>query len=105
MKILILLPILTILLFFVPSVSYEHQDACHRWHSCPSDSGSYVCGDAGNCSECPNNQYCQDRAPISQSTIAEPIPESISIFQEPSESVTIETSNDTGDFILFLGIE
>ena len=24
-----------------------HQSGCHRWHSCPSDSGSYVCGDAG----------------------------------------------------------
>jgi len=24
-----------------------HQSGCHRWHSCPSDSGSYVCGDEG----------------------------------------------------------
>jgi hypothetical protein len=24
-----------------------HQDGCHRWHSCPSDTGSYVCGDLG----------------------------------------------------------
>jgi hypothetical protein len=24
-----------------------HQSGCHRWHSCPSDSGSYVCGDLG----------------------------------------------------------
>lgn len=24
-----------------------HRDGCHRWHSCPSDSGSYSCGDAG----------------------------------------------------------
>src|SRR5262249_30025293 len=24
-----------------------HQDGCHRWHSCPSDSGSYTCGDLG----------------------------------------------------------
>lgn len=30
-----------------------HRDGCHRWHSCPSDSGSYVCGDLGNDSECP----------------------------------------------------
>ena len=29
-----------------------HQDGCHRWHSCPSDSGSYVCGDSGYTSEC-----------------------------------------------------
>lgn len=24
-----------------------HRSGCHRWHSCPSDSGSYTCGDAG----------------------------------------------------------
>ena len=30
-----------------------HQDGCHRWHSCPSDTGSYVCGDLGYDSECP----------------------------------------------------
>jgi hypothetical protein len=35
-----------------------HQDGCHRWHSCLSDTGNYVCGDLGYCSGCPNNQYC-----------------------------------------------
>lgn len=30
-----------------------HQSGCHRWHSCPSDSGSYVCGDLGYYSGCP----------------------------------------------------
>jgi hypothetical protein len=34
-----------------PSVA--HRDGCHAQHSCPSDSGSYVCGDTGNFSECP----------------------------------------------------
>src|SRR4051794_16645005 len=29
-----------------------HQSGCHRWHSCPSDSGSYVCGDLGYTSGC-----------------------------------------------------
>lgn len=29
-----------------------HRDGCHRWHSCPSDTGSYVCGDTGHFSEC-----------------------------------------------------
>jgi hypothetical protein len=36
----------------------SHPDGCHRWHSCPSDDGSYVCGDLGHCSECPDNQFC-----------------------------------------------
>lgn len=25
-----------------------HRSGCHRWHSCPSDSGSYICGDLGH---------------------------------------------------------
>lgn len=33
-----------------------HSDGCHRWHSCQSDDGSYVCGDLGYTSECPGNQ-------------------------------------------------
>lgn len=37
-----------------------HRDACHSRHSCPSDHGSYVCGDTGICSECPDNAYCLD---------------------------------------------
>lgn len=28
-------------------VATGHQSGCHRWHSCPSDTGSYVCGDLG----------------------------------------------------------
>lgn len=35
--------------------SFAHRDGCHRWHSCPSDSGSYVCGDLGYYSECPRS--------------------------------------------------
>lgn len=29
-----------------------HRSGCHRWHSCPSDTGSYVCGDLGYTSGC-----------------------------------------------------
>lgn len=31
----------------IPLIGFAHQSGCHRWHSCPSDSGSYVCGDLG----------------------------------------------------------
>lgn len=31
-----------------PSITEAHRSGCHRWHSCPSDSGSYSCGDAGH---------------------------------------------------------
>ena len=40
-----------------------HRSGCHRWHSCPSDRGTYVCGDLGYCSQCLDNQYCQDGRP------------------------------------------
>jgi hypothetical protein len=40
-----------------------HRSGCHRWHSCPSDNGSYVCGDTGHCSACPDNQYCEAGQP------------------------------------------
>ena len=46
--------ILVVFLVLAPTIVYAHQDGCHRWHSCPSDTGSYVCGDLGYYSECPN---------------------------------------------------
>ena len=36
-----------------PVQADAHRDGCHRWHSCPSDTGSYVCGDLGYYSQCP----------------------------------------------------
>lgn len=34
-----------------------HRSGCHRWHSCPSDSGSYTCGDTGYYSQCGSSTY------------------------------------------------
>lgn len=45
-----------------------HRDGCHRWHSCPSDTGSYTCGNTGYCLECPDNNYCKAGQPISFSS-------------------------------------
>ena len=47
---LIIIAMLFIILF--PMEGFGHRDGCHRWHSCPSDSGSYVCGDLGYDDEC-----------------------------------------------------
>jgi hypothetical protein len=38
-----------------PTESLAHRDGCHRWHSCPSHDGSYVCGDLGFNDECEGN--------------------------------------------------
>lgn len=35
-------------------IAEAHRDGCHRWHSCPSDNGTYTCGDMGYYDECPN---------------------------------------------------
>src|SRR6266702_5565654 len=43
--------------------AFAHQSGCHRWHSCPSDRGTYVCGDLGHCSGCPDNRFCIARKP------------------------------------------
>lgn len=45
------------------SLADAHRSGCHRWHSCPSDRGTYVCGDTGHCNYCPDNQYCKGGRP------------------------------------------
>lgn len=41
----------------------DHRDGCHRWHSCPSDNGTYVCGDTGHYDYCPENRPKQVAPP------------------------------------------
>jgi hypothetical protein len=53
-------------LILSPSFASAHRSGCHRWHSCPSDRGTYVCGDLGYCSACPDNQYCTGGHPRSR---------------------------------------
>lgn len=48
-----------LLLVLLSSPATAHRSGCHRWHSCPSDTGSYTCGDLGYCSGCPDNQFCE----------------------------------------------
>ena len=42
-----------LLAVLVIASAQAHRSGCHRWHSCPSDSGSYVCGDLGYSNYCP----------------------------------------------------
>jgi hypothetical protein len=46
-----------LLLTAVLTRTEAHRSGCHRWHSCPSDHGTYTCGDLGYCSQCPDNAY------------------------------------------------
>lgn len=42
-----LFPLCVVLFVSFIAPAEAHRSGCHRWHSCPSDSGSYTCGDAG----------------------------------------------------------
>ena len=46
---------LAVFALVMPYDAFAHQSGCHRWHSCPSDTGSYVCGDLGYDTYCPKN--------------------------------------------------
>jgi endonuclease YncB( thermonuclease family) len=63
---------MSILVLALPlfGAAYAHIDGCHIWHSCPSDTGSYQCGDKGYCTECPDNNYCKAQKPISKIQIS-----------------------------------
>jgi hypothetical protein len=52
-------PAMIIVLLLAMGVGHArgHQDPCHRLHSCPSDHGTYVCGDRGRCDQCPDNSF------------------------------------------------
>ncbi len=49
---------LSLLFFVVTSTTHAGSAVCKRMHSCPPDDGSYICGDKGYCSSCPDNQHC-----------------------------------------------
>jgi hypothetical protein len=58
-----LLATLLALWLIAATTATAHRSGCHRWHSCPSDRGSYVCGDTGHCNYCPDNRYCRNGKP------------------------------------------
>jgi len=78
--------------------AFAHQSGCHRWHSCPSDHGTYVCGDTGYCSQCPDNNYCKAGQPISSgsdtssSSPSGSTPSSSSSSQTPTTPTKQKTS-------------
>jgi phosphatidylserine/phosphatidylglycerophosphate/cardiolipin synthase-like enzyme len=89
--------------------SAAHQDPCHRLHSCPSDRGSYVCGDKGRCEQCPDNQYClagRPRAAGSPGTTPTPpattstrsfTPEGVTMCFTPGDNCTEQIVNALAD--------
>ena len=70
-----------------------HQDPCHRLHSCPSDYGTYVCGDKGHCNQCPDNHLCLAGKPrLASLPVPTPVP------SDSSPSITTTPSAVTACF-------
>ena len=89
----VLFTFIIVVSFSIPLESFAHQSGCHRWHSCPSDSGSYTCGDKGYCSECSDNQYCKAGKPRSESS--EKSSSQSSSSQSSSSSKSSSTSSSS----------
>ena len=54
------------LMYGLAAPAQAHRDGCHRWHSCPSDSGSYECWDLGY------TTYCGAAAPVRRPAVSVP---------------------------------
>jgi hypothetical protein len=63
-----------LLLIVSSAPTLAHRSGCHRWHSCPPDLGTYVCGDTGHCSQCADNEYCKLSKPRRESQENAPPP-------------------------------
>jgi hypothetical protein len=74
--------LLVILLSGGSATLQAHQDPCHRLHSCPSDHGTYACGDTGRCNQCPDNAYCLAGKPrMAASPTPAPVPPAPTVTQ------------------------
>ena len=74
-----------------PGPTYAHRDGCHRWHSCPSDSGSYVCGDTGHSNYCSGGSTSQ---PTQPSPPVQPSPSVSPKQPTPAVNLTASVASD-----------
>jgi len=54
--VMLVLIALLFLMVAIPNARFAHRDGRHIWHSCPSNTGSYVCGDLSIDTYCPDRQ-------------------------------------------------
>ena len=54
------------------AVGHAHRSGCHRWHSCPSDTGSYVCGDLGYYEDHGGLTCRNCTAPVNKASLGQP---------------------------------
>jgi len=94
-------------LLALSSTAEAHRDGCHRWHSCPSDSGSYMCGDLGYTSECPSSTPVVVRpaqttsAPVVPVRPKSPISANLTTAKVNDDLVRFRNSSSTEGKVLF----
>ena len=59
-----------LLVLYTIGTADAHRSGCHRWHSCPSDRGTYVCGDLGYSNYCPKKRTQTRTRPAVQAPTA-----------------------------------
>lgn len=70
-----------------------HRSGCHRWHSCPSDRGTYICGDLGYSAYCPKTK-----------TRSKPKPKAVDLTG-PAQVIDGDTIKIGGERIRLVGID
>lgn len=83
----------------LPITSWAHRSGCHRWHSCPSDSGSYTCGDLGypcrygtSTSTYLKTKPTSDRPFKIDSNENKKVPDAIETFEQDSQVKSVDMS-------------
>jgi endonuclease YncB( thermonuclease family) len=91
------------------ALATAHQDPCHRRHSCPSDHGTYTCGDLGYCSQCPDNAYCLAGKPRAA---AQPVPQAPQPSESPRATALVKRAIDgdtleltSGETVRLIGVD
>lgn len=85
--------ILILFVFIVVPKVEAHRSGCHRWHSCPSDTGSYTCGDLGYTSGCPNNTPQENSVDLRQELKNIPSPQELKSMKEIMPTVIKQIEN------------
>lgn len=92
------------LFFMLLGPVYAHRDGCHRWHSCPSDTGSYTCGDLGYTTYCGTSPSTPAAAPAAATTTAvRQVTATLNLRQQPSTSARIVARITKGVSVNVLG--
>lgn len=89
---LLALTLLPSTLLALSSTAEAHRSGCHRWHSCPSDRGTYVCGDLGYTSECPSSTPVM--TPPAQTTSAPVVPLKRTVLPSLNTGATAKVNDD-----------